>query len=298
MSGVPVYAGPFGKEQAERLLWRAGFGARAGRGGEALEARPRRRRHVADAARPRRAARRPGAARRQGQAARAERRLRPRPPLVARPDGAHDRAARRADDARLARLVRDLEPGRRLAEADARPEPALPHERARLVRRPADRRDPGPGDARLAERQPERQEPPERELRARDDGALHARREPRRLHRDRRARAGARADRLARLGQQGRDHAVHLRPDVARPGHEDDLRPERQLRLAGRLPPLPEPPAAPVVLRLEALELLRPDRATTPRRSAGCRRSTRTARSGRSSRRSSSTRPSTPGRGW
>jgi uncharacterized protein (DUF1800 family) len=30
MSAVPVYAGPFGKEQAERLLWRAGFGARAG----------------------------------------------------------------------------------------------------------------------------------------------------------------------------------------------------------------------------------------------------------------------------
>ena len=30
MSAVPVYAGPFGREQAERLLWRAGFGARAG----------------------------------------------------------------------------------------------------------------------------------------------------------------------------------------------------------------------------------------------------------------------------
>src|SRR5271169_5751411 len=30
MSAVPVYAGPFGKEQAERLLWRAGFGARTG----------------------------------------------------------------------------------------------------------------------------------------------------------------------------------------------------------------------------------------------------------------------------
>ena len=30
MSAVPVYKGPFGKEQAERLLWRAGFGARAG----------------------------------------------------------------------------------------------------------------------------------------------------------------------------------------------------------------------------------------------------------------------------
>src|SRR5262249_9803261 len=28
--GVPVYRGPFGKEQAERLLWRAGFGPRPG----------------------------------------------------------------------------------------------------------------------------------------------------------------------------------------------------------------------------------------------------------------------------
>jgi uncharacterized protein (DUF1800 family) len=27
---IPVYRGPFGKQQAERLLWRAGFGARAG----------------------------------------------------------------------------------------------------------------------------------------------------------------------------------------------------------------------------------------------------------------------------
>jgi uncharacterized protein (DUF1800 family) len=30
MSGVPFYTGPFGKAQAERLLWRAGFGAREG----------------------------------------------------------------------------------------------------------------------------------------------------------------------------------------------------------------------------------------------------------------------------
>ena len=30
MSGVAVYTGPFGKEQAERLLWRAGFGPRQG----------------------------------------------------------------------------------------------------------------------------------------------------------------------------------------------------------------------------------------------------------------------------
>jgi uncharacterized protein (DUF1800 family) len=30
VTGTPVYSGPFGKQQAERLLWRAGFGAREG----------------------------------------------------------------------------------------------------------------------------------------------------------------------------------------------------------------------------------------------------------------------------
>ena len=30
MTGVPTYSGPFGKQQAERLLWRAGFGPRQG----------------------------------------------------------------------------------------------------------------------------------------------------------------------------------------------------------------------------------------------------------------------------
>src|SRR6201995_1181866 len=30
MSTAPEYRGPFGKEQAERLLWRAGFGAKPG----------------------------------------------------------------------------------------------------------------------------------------------------------------------------------------------------------------------------------------------------------------------------
>jgi hypothetical protein len=29
MRAVPVYAGPFGKEQAERLYWRAGYGSGA-----------------------------------------------------------------------------------------------------------------------------------------------------------------------------------------------------------------------------------------------------------------------------
>ena len=43
----------------------------------------------------------------------------------------------------------------------------------------------------LAERHLQLEGRAERELRARDDGALHARRRPRRLHRARRARAGA-----------------------------------------------------------------------------------------------------------
>ena len=30
MATIAEYRGPFGKEQAERLLWRAGFGAKAG----------------------------------------------------------------------------------------------------------------------------------------------------------------------------------------------------------------------------------------------------------------------------
>ena len=55
-----------------------------------------------------------------------KRRLGPRPPLVARPDGAHLEPARRADDADLARLVRDLERDGREPEADAAAERALP----------------------------------------------------------------------------------------------------------------------------------------------------------------------------
>ncbi len=57
-------------------------------------------------------------------------RLGPRPPLVPRPDGAHQPAAGRADDADLARLVRDID-GRRRAALHARPERALPPPRAR-----------------------------------------------------------------------------------------------------------------------------------------------------------------------
>ena len=71
------------------------------------------------------------------------------------------------------------------------------------------------------------------------------------------------------------------------------------VRLAGRRPAVPPAPAAPVLLRRQALALLRPDDARRARRAARSRASTaRTSRSGPSSRRSCSTPPSTPGRGW
>ncbi len=73
-----------------------------------------------------------------------------------------------------------------------------------IVLRPAARRHRRPGDADLAVGQREHEALPERELRPRADGAVHARRR-RRLHRGRRPRAGPGADRLdQRLGRRGR----------------------------------------------------------------------------------------------
>ena len=85
------------------------------------------------------------------------RQVRPRPPLVARPHGAHEPAADRADDARLARLVRDLERDRRLAAADDPAEQHVPPLGARLVPRPRHAGDREPGDAALPERARERE---------------------------------------------------------------------------------------------------------------------------------------------
>ena len=59
-----------------------------------------------------------------------------------------------------------------------------------------------------------------------------------------------------------------LRPEAPRHRLEAHLRQARPLRLARLVPPLRPPPAAPVVLRHEALELLRPDAAQAPGRSA------------------------------
>ena len=104
-----VYSGPFGVAQAQRLLWRAGFGPKPGEA-EALAALGLKA-AVQSLTRPVGTA---DARRRAGDAAerhavRAGRRLGPRPPVVPRSHGALRPAARRAADADLPRLVRDLE---------------------------------------------------------------------------------------------------------------------------------------------------------------------------------------------
>ena len=112
--GCRSTAGPFGKAQAERLLWRAGFGPRPGEA-EALA------KLGLDGAVHRLT--NPGLEKLVGPKPHDDkgrplaplRRVGPRPLLVARPDGAHVASARRAHDARLARLVRDLERRRRRA---------------------------------------------------------------------------------------------------------------------------------------------------------------------------------------
>ena len=159
----------------------------------------------------------------------------PRPPVVARPDGADEPAADGADDARLARLVRDVERDRRLAAADDPPEQHVPAVGARLVSRPRHAGDGEPRDAAVSQRAREREGRAERELRPRADGAVHAR--PRlRLHGARRARAGPRPDRVHRdVQERVRLGQVPLRPQPARRRDEGRLRQARPVRLeAGR----------------------------------------------------------------
>ena len=107
----------------------------------------------------------------------------------------------------------------------------------------------------------------ERELRARADGAVHARR-GQRLHRARRPRAGARADRLPlRLEPRNRQRQLPLRPASAtttggRPSSAAGA------STGGSVQPLPRAPGARALLRREALELLHPDAAERATRRA------------------------------
>ena len=199
----PVYRGQFGRAQAERLLWRAGFGPRPG---EADRLAPRACHgavlaltHPAASASPGR--RRPT----EGPPARAERRLGPRPALVARPHGAH---TNRPLVERMTLVWHDWfatsMSGVGSQRADGASEPALPPLLARLVQEPAPRRYGRPRDDPVAQRrQHEPQGPPERELRARADGALHPRGRPR-LH--------ARTTSASRRGRSPAGGASRIRP--------------------------------------------------------------------------------------
>ena len=127
---APVYRGRFGKEQAERLLWRAGFGPRPGEADRLARLGLRGAVHWLT---------HPPRVRMTGPPPRDERGR----PLAPADAYGHDQlwwldrmvrtnaAARRANDAGLARLVCDLERRRRLAAAHVLPEPDAPQERAR-----------------------------------------------------------------------------------------------------------------------------------------------------------------------
>ena len=195
------------------------------------------------------------------------RRLGPRPPLVARSHGALRSAARRAHDAHPPRLVRDVQRGRRQRPHDDRAERAPAPPRARLVHRPRPRHHDRPGDAGLPQRPAEPPQRDQRELRPRAHGALRARRRPRRVHRDRRARARPRAIGLdRRLGRPRRLRELPLPLDAR--GHRDEdavgrdaVSAQRQPRLGGRVHGRPREPVPPLVLRPEALVVLRPEPA-------------------------------------
>src|SRR5260221_103798 len=142
--------------------------------------------------------------------------------VVAARDAAHLEPAHRAHDALLARPLRNgpaegpvrpahVPPQR---PAAARGAGQLPHAAARRRARSGDAGLPG-----------QRQQPargPERELRARGDGAVHARRGS--LHRARRE--GGRA-RLHRMESRARDRRFSLPAPLAVPGREDRARPHR-----------------------------------------------------------------------
>ena len=81
------------------------------------------------------------------------------------------------------------------------------------------------GDARLSRRRAESPGTAERELRARVDGAVHARRRP--LHRAGRARSGACFHRLV---ARPRDRRIPFRPALHDRGVEDGARSHRTLR--------------------------------------------------------------------
>ena len=148
--------------------------------------------------------------------------------LLARPHGPLAPPARRAARARLPRLVGHAPRRREHERGDAQPDEHLPRPRPRQLPRHDPRGDDRPGDAAVPQRLPEPPRRGQRELRPRADGAVHARRGPRRVHGGRRPRARQGADGLARrlqqrldelaLGRPGPLGHVKSRPSSASPG--------------------------------------------------------------------------------
>ena len=186
---------------------------------------------------------RPRPARRPRPAAGAARRLGPRPPVVAGPHGPHRGAARRAHDARLARLVRDLQGRRPTQTLMLRQNAAAAPPRARVLRGPRARR--SPGTRRCCCGSTARRTTAvvaERELRARAAGAVLPRRRPR-LRRARRPRDRPRADRLPqRLERRRGRRASATTSRSTTPGAKRIYGQARALRLAGRRAPGRPPP--------------------------------------------------------
>ncbi len=270
-SPISVYSGPWGRAQAERLLWRAGFGPAPG-WIEAYQAAGLKG-AVESLTRPQGAPVLSGPAPVMGN-----------PPEPIQPYDAYGHDHQWFLD----RMVRSNQP---LIERmtliwhdwfatsdDGVGDPAQMLDQNATFRshalgvvpRPSARHNLRPRDADVARRRPEQEGRDQRELRARGDGAVHARGRPWRLHRN--GRTGTRKGALGLAGghrkcavraTSGFDPArfdssvkVALRRRVR-------LRPEgRQLRLGGRRPALRRAPPPPLVRRGEAVELLHPDSAT------------------------------------
>ena len=179
---------------------------------------------------------------------------------MARPHGPLRPAARRADDLHLARLVRELQREGQRPAADARPEQPVPRTRARELPRPVPGGHHRPGDAGLPRRHLQRQARTERELRARDDGAVLARRRPRRLHRGRRPRNGPRADRLdGRMDRKQRACRTSAStPPATTAGNKTVFGQTGNWNWEDAVRLCVDAPAARLVLREQAVELLRP----------------------------------------
>ena len=156
-----------------------------------------------------------------------------------------------ADGVQPPRPLRDLERQGRRRAPDASPLPRAAPALAGQLLEARPRHGEGPRDAVVARH--DRVEParPERELRARADGAVHARRRP--LLRARRPRGGAGVHGLRlRLGPA----PVPLEPGPPRRRRQDGVRPPRPLRAGRRGQPLPAPSGPRAVLGAQAVELL------------------------------------------